>query len=395
MSLLGLSAAVLGSVAALVGGAELLARAVLKRRDRWYVHRPYAHRKRHIATDVLPELDAVASFKANRDGERGGPVPPLSTERWLVAGGSAAECFYLDQGAIWSSVLERELGQLRSGAPVHVGNVARSLIPSRTIAALLARSLKHFDGLDGILLMVGASDLVRWLEDGAPEHLQDPVPIEDIDVARFAEENPTGTFGWKTPKRLALYRVARRVSARILKRADVRTNVGASLAGHRTRRASAKTMVDSIGDERGLLDAYRRDLATLIEVCRRFAPRVILVRQPWLDRDFSDEEAKQLWNFGQGSPYRGDVDTYYSTSLVADLMSAIDSVTAQAAAANDIEAIDLRATVPSDFDHYYDFLHFSPKGADVVGRAIARYLSSEASGELQDSADQQKLRLHA
>ena len=123
---------------------ELLARAYIKKRDRWYVHQPFARRKSTIATDVLPQLDEIATFEANADGERGGPVPidPSRVLRVVLAGGSAAECFLLDQGATTSAVMELELKRhpmLKRDA--HVGNLARSLITCRAINAIIGRVL--------------------------------------------------------------------------------------------------------------------------------------------------------------------------------------------------------------------------------------------------------------
>ena len=98
---------------------------------------------------------------------------------------------------------------------------------------------------------------------------------------------------------------------------------------------------------------------------------MVIARQPWLDRALTDEEEKLLWNFGQGSPYRGELDTYYTLRLVRELMGRVDDVAAEVAEAEGVAAIDLRAVVPSDFEHYYDFLHHTPKGAAEVGRAVA------------------------
>ena len=64
-------------------------------------------------------------------------------------------------------------------------------------------------------------------------------------------------------------------------------------------------------------------------------------------------------------------DSYYTSRLVRELMARVDAVAAEVAAAEGAPAIDLRAAVPSDFEHYYDFLHHTPKGAAEVGRAVA------------------------
>src|ERR1041385_3603084 len=86
--------------------------------------------------DVAPEIEPRVRFEINPDGERGGEDPPGDDVcRILVAGGSAAECYALDQPTSWPGVLQRLLNEddaLRAlGARrVHVGNIARSGVSS-------------------------------------------------------------------------------------------------------------------------------------------------------------------------------------------------------------------------------------------------------------------------
>ena len=51
---------------------------------------------------------------------------------------------------------------------------------------------------------------------------------------------------------------------------------------------------------------------------------MVVVRQPWFEKDFTPEEAARLWNFGKGRPYEGDLDTYYTHRVVNALMRAVD-----------------------------------------------------------------------
>ena len=109
-----------------------------------FVHRPHARRRFLVSRDALPAMPSTVRFESNADGERAGPVPtdPEGTLRVLVAGGSAAECYMLDQDVTWPARLEAELrDDPRIARPVHVGNVARSLIACRQIEAVLAAAL--------------------------------------------------------------------------------------------------------------------------------------------------------------------------------------------------------------------------------------------------------------
>lgn len=352
--------------------AELIARSTLKSQDAWFVRQPHSRQAFHIATDVLPGLEATARFEANADGERGDPVPerPEDVLRVLIAGGSAAECFLLDQPSSWPMVAQRVLKE--AGTPAHVGSVARSLIPCRTIDLLLAKALPRFKSLDAIVLMVGASDMVAWFEAKTPASLEE----SEVDIARYCEEHPQGPFTW-SPKGTALYRIVRRLMTRLRRPVNERQGAGKSIAKHRQMRADAKVMLDEVPDAAPMLDGFETHLRSLVATCKRFAPRVIVARQPWLDRDFTPDEAARLWNFGQGSPYRGALDTYYTHRVVRELMGAVDDVAVRVADTTGVEAFDLRTVVPSDFDHYYDFLHFTPKGAELVGRRLAAQLEDE------------------
>ena len=60
---------------ALVFLVESAAQVWLVARADWFVRQPYSRQEFRIATDVLPQLDPVARFECNADGERGDPLP--------------------------------------------------------------------------------------------------------------------------------------------------------------------------------------------------------------------------------------------------------------------------------------------------------------------------------
>lgn len=349
--------------------AELGARLWITRFGSYFVHRPHLRHEFYVDSEVLPDLPKRVRFSANADGERGDRAPrdPDAVHRVLVAGGSAAECYMLDQDDAWSTVLQRELNARGAiGRPAHVGNIARSLMPSRTIDALLKRALPRFRSLDTIVLMVGASDLLTWFEAGAPDTIDESI----MPITRYCDEHPEGPFTWSV-KGTALYRVVRRTRARFPDDTEPRRNVGRSIAKHRKMRADATTLVDEVPDPSPMLQSFERHLTSLIHTCRQRATRVIVARQPWMDKEFTEDEAKRLWNFGQGSPYLGPVDSYYTHRVVRDVLTQVDDVAKRTAEATGVRAIDLRDVVPSDFEHYYDMMHFTPEGAKKVGEALA------------------------
>ena len=59
-------------------------------------------------------------------------------------------------------------------------------------------------------------------------------------------------------------------------------------------------------------------------------------------------------------------ETAYAANLAAQLA--------------DQEQVDLPATIPSDFDHYYDYLHFTQQGCRAVGQAVANRIAAPGQG---------------
>src|SRR6058998_1346647 len=157
--------------------AELAARWWLRHRSLYYVFPPGLRLRLHPDPEVFPQLEPLVRFEVNRHGERGGEVPRVHSGarlyRALVAGGSQPEGYLLDQDTSWPGALHRLLQappQLpRLGATrAHVGSIARSGVGAEALRLILERVLPRYPRLQAIVILVGASDVLRWLEQGAP-----------------------------------------------------------------------------------------------------------------------------------------------------------------------------------------------------------------------------------
>ncbi len=364
-----------GAVSALVV-AEALARVALRRGGR-YALVPHKRTEFHLDREVFPQLEAVVSTAINAEGERGGPLPTRDrrTFRVLVAGGSAAECYLLDQESAWPAVVERELRREpgpAEGRTVHVGSIARSLLPTALIARLLEGVLPRYPHLDVLVTFVGASDVVAWLEAGAPAEYEEHVR-PDSQLFLQGPDTPLGLG----PGRWALRRYLARWSRRFLGRVERREGVGRAVARNRAMRAAAPQRLDETPDASGMLASFERHLRRVIELGRERGALVLVARQPWIERDFTPEEEGLLWNFGLGRPYEEEVDTYCTRRVVGELMRAVDGVQARVAAELSAPSLALQPLVPMDFDHFYDDLHLTPRGAELVGSAVAAAIREE------------------
>jgi hypothetical protein len=366
---------ILAVVCAVVGGvlAELATRLWLSRYGRYYACTPSSHLRMELERKSLPSLPPVAHFDVNRVGERGDELPADmdGCYRVLVAGGSAAECYYLDQEISWPEVIRRELSEpdalkTLGARNVHVGNVGRSLVACEHIRVLLERTLPRYKKLGCLVMLVGGSDMVFWLERGTPPTLDD----EPLTADRLFATHPEGPFGW-TPSTLALRRIASYWRHRLVRSVTDRTRVGKRMIALRKMRAEAETWIDEVPDPAPMLDHFERHYRELLKLAARHAERVIVVRQPWLDKEMSAEEKACTWQFALGRRYEGKLSTYYTHRIVWKMMELIDESSARIADELGVEHVDVHSILPRDLEHWYDEIHHTEKGCKVIGRAVA------------------------
>jgi lysophospholipase L1-like esterase len=372
---LGVLAAALGVVAALALPvlAELVARGVLRRWGGYYRYTPYWRERHEFDRALLPTFPPTSMVEINADGERGGP-PPREGERvfrGLVVGGSAAECYFLDQDATWPAVVERILNAPEHLAALgveraHVGNVSRAIVPCAQLVFMLSKILPRYRRLDVALIMVGGSDVVSWMERGTPREI---APAH-FSLDRMFEQHPEGPWGWKL-RQTALWRIASQLNRRLRRPVVPEPDSSGWLRKVRKMRADAPHRIDEVPDATPMLDHFATHLAALIRVARTKAARVIVVRQPWFGPTPTPEEEALMWNFAVGRPYREEVTTYFTSRVVDAVMRLVDERAVAVAAELGAEQVELMSTLEHSARTFYDELHFTPEGSATVGRHVA------------------------
>jgi hypothetical protein len=371
-------AAAAGAAAALFVLAETWARAHIRRRREYAVWQPGSRLHMHLEPGVIPSQGPFVRFEINRDGERGDDPSEdaAGTYRVITAGGSAVECYFLDQPQSWPEVLKRELARperlAKLGARrVHVGNLGKSLIGTEFIDQIFERVFPRYEKLDCVVFMVGASNVVNWLMKKTPAVL----PDDDAPPSDVYDVKPDLAFGWK-PSRLALKELLKRWRVRTFRPVVVRHGAGKKLAAARAMRKRATTILETTPDPAPMVDHFERKFRALLRRTKAKAGRVVVVRQPWFDKDYTPEERAVLWHGAQGQPYVEDVKTYYAFEVVSRLMALVDARMAEVAAEEGVECLNLRPKLDHSLRTFYDFLHFTPEGAEVVGREIAAFMAS-------------------
>ena len=366
--MIGLSVTLLSALLVVVA-AELLARWWIRYRGDYFVLTPGWRLRLYPDETVFPQLERATRFDINADGERGDEVPRgKGLYRILVAGGSQPEGYLLDQETSWPGALQRLLRTpaclRRLGAKaVHVGSIARSGVGAEALDLIFDRVLPRYPRLQLLIILVGASDVLQWLENGTPDT---PPPVRTADVFRC---HPEGPFGWK-PGQLAIVELLLRARRRWLRPIMVHDRAGKWVGQARAMRARATEIRTSVPDPSPMLDHFEFHLRRSLRKAKAHADRVIVVRQPWFRKDYTAEEAAHMWHGGAGQVWRTETTTYYSFEVVSTLMSLVDARAAAVADAMRVEQLDLMPRLDPSLVTYYDCFHMTPAGARTVAAAV-------------------------
>ena len=364
------AAGVAGGLVVLVAAAELVARWWIRARSGYYLWPPRFRCEVRQQLDVFPQMEPHVRIDVNAEGERAGPVSRRrDVFRVLAVGGSPVECLSLGQATSWPGALERLLQSPENlrrlgAAGVHVGNIGRSAIASRHLDLVLERVLPRYPRLSGIVIMIGGNDVQQWLAAGAPATLSHDPPSADDTFA----VHPELSFAW-TPGRSAVSEVAHRLKRTWLRPLNVWNLEWVRNA--RLMRAEATEVRATVPDPAPMLRRFDYHFRRLLDRACAHADRVVVARQPWLDKVYTREEMRRLWHGGLGVPWREHIDVFYSLDVVNHLMGLLDRRVIAIADELGIPHVDLRQAVPSDLDHYYDYMHFTAAGARLVAAVVA------------------------
>src|SRR4030095_7117780 len=346
-------------------------------RREYFVLPPGLRQHLKIDTEVFPDLQPDVRFDVNSEGERGDEVPTETQglHRILVGGGSQAEGFMLDQRTAWpgalQGILDRPDTRRRLGASrVHVGSIARSGIGSEALDLIFERVLPRYPYMSAIIVQVGVSDVLHWLEEGAPPHPSGAVRVPDVFRC-----HPEGPFGW-TPRTLAAVELVRRVRRTRLRPVSVHEQAGRWYERAAAMRARANAIRHTTPDPAPMLDHFEYHFRRLLQRAIANADRVLVVHQPWLDKEFTPTEAARMWHGGVGQVWRQEVTAYYSFEVVSQLVTLLEMRVARVAKEARTAHLNLMPLLDQSLETFYDCFHLTPAGATRVARAIAATLLS-------------------
>jgi lysophospholipase L1-like esterase len=337
-------------VAVLAG--ELLARAMMPRLvfDPRFRLRP--HMSYRIEVD-LPGVSHGGTVTTNRWGLRGGEPPGNWEEATtvLAVGGSTTVNFYLGDSLTWPAVAEREL---RGEWPdLWIGNGG---VPAQSAAThdIFLREVVAPIGPDYVLFLVGANDMDVFLrEGGGPEVLP--------------ELGPRAWLYGHSRLYQALY-TAKKV---LLDDAEVVRETTDPPFSPRPIDASAP-LPDDLHAAMHDPGEYRRRIRRLIRTSREIGVVPVFLTQPLLYSDTPE------WrSVAGGSRWDGTRELPVSAADYARMVGALNGDLIAVCEEEGVHCFDLASRVPPQSTYFYDAMHFTEAGADLVGRLVAGYLAEE------------------
>lgn len=357
--------------AALVA-AEFVLRWWFKTHGQIRIRTPHENFELTCDPAIIPGLSPKSRFITNAHGARGKPIPREGkTLKILAIGGSGVECFLLDEDECWTAIIEQRLNepsalkQLGVDA-VRVWNTGKSGVTPATLAYALPNELGRMPRFDLVLIMNDISVLNEWLELGLPEQFPDPGPSWD-DL--FWHRNLA--FGW-SPKRTGFAELVRRIKDRWSPRRKLLTGLGRGLAKSREQRATCAGLQDVLPSATVCSMHYKAALTRVVEIIQGMGSRCLVIHQPIFSKlNATPEELALFWHGGIGSTAKGKDRPFLSHRAFVQALTLLGRTTKQVAINTGAAYTDPVGAVPSDAEHYYDHIHFKPKGAVKLGEFLA------------------------
>ncbi len=347
--------------------------------DGYFVWPPNLHM---TFSPTMPGLTGQSHFVINESGIRGRSFSSADRFRILAVGGSTTECLYLDETEAWPHVLEQELNEDFDPKPVWVGNVGKSGHDVEHHVLQVQKLLDQYPHIDVVTVLVGTNDMTKVGQ------LQKYVPLNATERQLAFAVHPGG---WNEGdealpfyKRTELWRLGRKVRDNLFETYEgalVQDTLGAVYVQQRKNRRDAMAYRDAFPDVSEALAAYTANLNKIADAAAAHGTKVVFATQPSLwAADMSPEAQGLLW-MGRIAPYASDAPAeYYTSGALAGAMQAFNDALLKVCVARGLQCLDLATAVPKTPTAFYDDVHFTEAGAQIVGDAFARFMREHFSG---------------
>lgn len=313
----------------------------------------------HIKNDIIKSLDPEITVTRNSLGFRGSN-PPVEMDNYLslvTIGGSTTQCFFLSDEQTWPARLAQ--GLERTFKPVWINNAGLDGHSTYGHQVLLEDFIVPLHPKVALFL-VGANDVAR------------------SSLAEWDAENVKSGIQFNSPKAFAKSLSAySEVAALLLNAYRSYTAYNAGLLHQQVDFRKQGYMDISEDEQKKYLDreaspAYLADygvrLKKLVETSRKAGIEPVLITQALLvgfgTDDVTGLDLARIKAYGPRQ----------TGKMYWDVQERYNDVTRRVGQENNTLVIDLAKQMPKSSRYFYDFIHYSPEGAQVTAGILERFL---------------------
>ncbi len=310
------------------------------------------------------KLQNHITIKRNSLGFRG-PEPPInfsSLKTIIAVGGSTTECIFLTEGKTWADV---------------VYNILKPKMPSLWI---------NNAGIDGHSTFGHLELMKQYISKLKPTYALFLVGINDMAIEQGRDQDNNQIANKKIIDSSNFFSFIKNNSMLISYLEYLFGQKGTHdvlamkdwIADYDLIKSDPtfEPFTDQDMEENKLrLAEYKNRLESLMKLTQSYSIKPILITQPTvygygIDKTTGIDLGKVVVSdFTENGKRRTGADKWR-------LLETYNDVTRNTAKEFNIPLIDLAREMPKDTNYYYDFVHFTEKGAEKVGEIMAEHLSS-------------------
>jgi len=312
------------------------------------------HARYTIMVD-LPGVSKGGTLSTNRWGLRGDEPPDDwdSHTTIITIGGSTTANYYLDDSKTWSYVLQETLRQ--EDSLVWVGNGGIPMHSSEHHDYFLREVVARIRP-DIVVFLTGANDIGQFMRGAVALH-EAPLPEGGIREFMFSGSRLLQT----------LYK-AKKV---YVDRAPVISETTDPEFVLHPMPGPENPLPEDLREIMPDPEAYSRRIRRLISTCSEIGVTPVFLTQPLLFED------TPYWRGIQGGSYwHGGPDSLFSAASHWKMLNFINSELVRVCESEGIACFDLASAVPHDMSMFYDSMHLTEAGADLVGKIVAEFMIS-------------------
>ena len=313
----------------------------------------------HIKNDIIKGLDPEITVTRNSLGFRG-PNPPQDSGKYLsivTIGGSTTQCFFLSDDQTWTARLGQHLNE--SFSPVWINNAGLDGHSTHGHLVLLEDFIVPLHPKVAIFL-IGANDVARTsLADWDAENVKSGIQFNSgkafiKSLSAYSEVVSLFLNGYRS---YTAYK-----AGLIHQQIDLTKQGYLDIPEDEQKRA----LQENANPE--FLKGFEERLLRIVQVCRDNGIEPVLLTQPLLAGSGTDDvtgvDLARIKAYGPrqtGKMYWDSVEAY-------------NNVTRKVASDKGVTIVDLAKNMPKSSRYFYDFIHYTPQGAQVIGEILAHSL---------------------